>query len=52
MKVGEFKIHKTKFNFTHMINSCLDLFQVTAERSNVKLILNYDNRAPKTIFSD
>ncbi|KAM3139103.1 hypothetical protein pb186bvf_008701 [Paramecium bursaria] len=52
MKVGEFKIHKTKFNFTHMINSCLDLFQVTAERSNVKLILNYDNRSPKTIYSD
>lgn len=50
--MGKFKINKAKFNFSLLLESCVDLFQVSAEKKQIKLFINYDNKAPRYIFSD
>ncbi|CAD8100407.1 unnamed protein product [Paramecium primaurelia] len=52
IKVGKFKINKAKFNFNLLLESCVDLFQVTAEKKQIKLFINYENKAPRYIYSD
>ncbi|CAD8208142.1 unnamed protein product [Paramecium octaurelia] len=52
IKVGKFKINKAKFNFNLLLESCADLFQVTAEKKQIKLFINYESKAPRFIYSD
>ncbi|CAD8109341.1 unnamed protein product [Paramecium sonneborni] len=52
IKVGKFKINKAKFNFNLLLESCAELFQVTAEKKSIKLFINYESKAPRFIYSD
>ncbi|CAD8198610.1 unnamed protein product [Paramecium pentaurelia] len=52
IKVGKFKINKAKFNFNLLLESCADLFQVTAEKKQIKLFINYESKVPRFIYSD
>ncbi|CAK79121.1 unnamed protein product (macronuclear) [Paramecium tetraurelia] len=52
IKVGKFKINKAKFNFNQLLETCVDLFQVMAERKQIKLYINYESKAPRYICSD
>ncbi|CAD8201005.1 unnamed protein product [Paramecium pentaurelia] len=52
IKVGKFKINKAKFNFNQLLETCVDLFQVIAERKQIMLYINYEKKAPRYIYSD
>ncbi|CAD8090641.1 unnamed protein product [Paramecium sonneborni] len=52
IKVGKFKINKAKFNFNQLLETCVDLFQVMADKKQIILYINYENKAPRYIYSD
>ncbi|CAD8070768.1 unnamed protein product [Paramecium sonneborni] len=52
IKVGKFKINKAKFNFCQLLETCVDLFQVMADKKQIKLYINYESKAPRFIYSD